>query len=142
MLVFVVAMLKSNLQTIAKQSIYMPFTKRLKKTLSNLARLAHLRVFIWKNFLSPRWDPGKILWDPAGWITSHMLLQGLFKEGEISPRWASPPNRTSSSPYEQPLKSADFSKLWKISYMPSNTFLHLSKHFINKSESLKILCWA
>ena len=36
----------------------------LKKTLSHLAGLAHLRVFIWKIFISPRWDPGKIKRDP------------------------------------------------------------------------------
>ena len=29
----------------------------------------------------------------------------FFKEGEISPRRASPPNRASSPPYEQPLKT-------------------------------------
>ena len=46
----------------------------LKKTLSHLTRLAHLCVFIRKIFISPRWDPGKIKWDPtlAGWLTSHM----------------------------------------------------------------------
>ena len=40
-------------------------TKLLKETLSHLAGLAHLRVFIWKIFISPRWDPGKIKWDPT-----------------------------------------------------------------------------
>ena len=39
--------------------------KWLKKMLSHLAGLVHLRVFIWKIFISPRWDPGKIKWDPT-----------------------------------------------------------------------------
>ena len=33
---------------------------RLKKMLSDLAGLAHLCMFIWKIFISPRWDLGKI----------------------------------------------------------------------------------
>ena len=37
----------------------------LKKMLSHLARLAHLWVFLWKMFISPRWDPGKIKWHPT-----------------------------------------------------------------------------
>ena len=37
----------------------------LKKNLSHLAGLAHLHMFIWQIFLSPRWDPGKIKWDPS-----------------------------------------------------------------------------
>ena len=46
----------------------------LQKTLSHLAELAHLCVFIWKIFISPWWDPGKIKRDPTwvGWLTSHM----------------------------------------------------------------------
>ena len=42
--------------------------------LSHLAGLAHLRVSIWKIFISPRRDPGKIKGDPtqAGWLTSLM----------------------------------------------------------------------
>ena len=35
----------------------------LKKTLSCLAELAHLCVFIWKIFILLRWDLGKIKWD-------------------------------------------------------------------------------
>ena len=31
-----------------------------KKTLFRLGGLAHLRVFIWKIFISPRWDLDKI----------------------------------------------------------------------------------
>ena len=34
----------------------------LKKTLSHTVQLAHLRVFIWKIFISLRWDAGKIKW--------------------------------------------------------------------------------
>ena len=37
----------------------------LKKNLSHLAGLAHLHMFIWQIFISPRWDPGKIKWDPT-----------------------------------------------------------------------------
>ena len=36
----------------------------LKKNLSHPG-LAHLHMFIWQIFLSPRWDPGKIKWDPS-----------------------------------------------------------------------------
>ena len=36
----------------------------LKKNLSHLVGLAHLHMFIWQIFISPRWDPGKIKWDP------------------------------------------------------------------------------
>ena len=32
----------------------------LKKNLSHLARLAHLHMFIWQIFITPRWDPGKM----------------------------------------------------------------------------------
>ena len=50
------------------------YTCTLKKTLSYLAELAYLRVFIRKIFIWPRWDPGKIKWDPTllGWLISHM----------------------------------------------------------------------
>ena len=64
----------------------------LKKTLSHLAGMAHLHMFIWQIFISPRWNPGKIEWDPtqAGCLTSHMdtlsLLKEFLKKGEISPR--------------------------------------------------------
>ena len=53
----------------------------LKKILSHLAGLAHSRVFIWKIFISPRWDPSKIKWDPtwAGWLTSHMNTLYFYK---------------------------------------------------------------
>ena len=53
----------------------------LKKTLSHLARLAHLCVFILKILISPRWDPGKIKSDPtkAGWLTSHMNTLYFYK---------------------------------------------------------------
>ena len=33
----------------------------LKKKLSYLAGLAYLHMFIWKIFISPRWDPGSLL---------------------------------------------------------------------------------
>ena len=53
----------------------------LKKTLSHLAGLAHLHVFIRKIFISPWWDPGKIKWDPtkADWITFHMNTLYFYK---------------------------------------------------------------
>ena len=82
----------------------------LKKTTLHLAGLAHLCVYIRKIFISPRWDLDKIKWDLtyAGWLTSHMntfiFLYQFLKEGDISPRPASPPNRASLPPYEQPLK--------------------------------------
>ena len=37
----------------------------LKKTLSYLARLAHLGVFKWKIFILPTWNLGKIKWFPT-----------------------------------------------------------------------------
>ena len=37
----------------------------LKKSLSHLAGLAHLHMFMWQIFISPKWDPGKIKWDPT-----------------------------------------------------------------------------
>ena len=36
------------------------YTCALKKLLFYLAQLAHLRVFIWKIFISLWWDPSKI----------------------------------------------------------------------------------
>ena len=36
----------------------------LKKNLSHLAGLSHLHMFIWQILISPRWDPGKIKWEP------------------------------------------------------------------------------
>ena len=53
----------------------------LKKTLSHLAGLAHLRVFIWKIFISSRWNPSKIKWDPTmvGSRTSHMNTSYFYK---------------------------------------------------------------
>ena len=69
----------------------------LRKNPAHFARLAHLYKFVWKNFISPRWDTGKIKWGPtyADWLTSHMqtlnFLKELLKEGEVSPRWASLP---------------------------------------------------
>ena len=49
-------------------------TKLVKENSIPPCRLAHLPVFIWKILISPRWNPGKIKWDPtkAGWPTSHM----------------------------------------------------------------------
>ena len=46
----------------------------LKKSLSHLAGLAHLHVFIWKIFILPWWNLCKIKWNLAwaGWLTSHM----------------------------------------------------------------------
>ena len=91
-------------------SIWKTKQSLLKKTLSRPAELAYLRVFIWKIFISPRWDLGKIKWDLtwAGWFASHMngiyFYKSFFKEGEISPSRASPHNRISSPPYEQPLR--------------------------------------
>ena len=41
------------------------FACALKKNLSHLARLALLHMFICQIFISPRWDPGKIKWDPT-----------------------------------------------------------------------------
>ena len=48
----------------------------LKKTLCRLSGLALLRMFIWKIFISPRWDLGKIKWDltSAGWLASHLNI--------------------------------------------------------------------
>ena len=83
----------------------------LKKTLSCIAGLAHLCMSLWKIFISPGWHLGKIKWDLtfASWLSSHMnalyYYNSFFKEGEISPRRASPPNRASSPSYEQPLSS-------------------------------------
>ena len=37
----------------------------LKKSLSHLDGLAHLHMFMWQIFISPRWDRGKIKWDPT-----------------------------------------------------------------------------
>ena len=36
-----------------------------KKNLSHIAGLAHLQMFIWQIFISPRLDPSKIKWDPT-----------------------------------------------------------------------------
>ena len=93
MIILVVAMLESNLERIPKR-IH-------AKTLSHLARMALLLVFIRKIFISPWWDSGKIKWDLAHFFYEHtMFLYEFFKEGEISLTWTSPPNRASSSPYE------------------------------------------
>ena len=35
------------------------------KEKSHLAGLAHLHMFTWQIFISPKWDPGKIRWDPT-----------------------------------------------------------------------------
>ena len=53
----------------------------LKKTLSRLAWLAHLREFIWKIFISPRRDLDRIKWDitQAGWLASHMNTLYFYK---------------------------------------------------------------
>ena len=86
----------------------------LKKILSHVAGMAHLRVFIWKILISSRWDLGKIKWDltQAGWLASHMNVlyfnKSFFEEGEISLRPASPPNRSSSPPYKQPFNAPAF----------------------------------
>ena len=80
-----------------------------KKSPVHISRLAQLHMFVWKTFVSPRWDNGKIKWDPtyAGWLTSHThtlnFLKELLKEGEISPSWASLPTWARSLPYEQSL---------------------------------------
>ena len=80
-----------------------------KKNPVHISRLAQLHMFVWKTFVSPRWDNGKIKWDPtyAGWLTSHTptlnFLKELLKEGEISPSWASLPTWARSLPYEQSL---------------------------------------
>ena len=77
MVAFVVAMLKLNLGRIPKQNIY----NTLKKTLSHLARVTYLRVFIWKIFVLPRWDPGKFKWDSAsaGWLTSPLNTLCIYR---------------------------------------------------------------
>ena len=38
-------------------------------------------AFIWKNFISPYWDPGRINRDlsKAGWLTSHMNISYFYK---------------------------------------------------------------
>ena len=47
----------------SKCSYIVLFTINWKK--QHLAGLVHLRVFMWKIFISPRWDPSKIKWDPT-----------------------------------------------------------------------------
>ena len=59
LVVLVVAILKLNLKRIPK------FAYALKENLSHLAGLAHLHMFIWQIFISPKCDPGKIKWDPT-----------------------------------------------------------------------------
>ena len=59
LVVLVVAILKSNLVRIPK--IHM----RFKETFIPPCQAAHLHMFIWQIFISPRWDPGKIKWDPT-----------------------------------------------------------------------------
>ena len=59
LVVLVVAILKSNLERIRKMCM------RFKENLSHLAELAHLHMFIWQIFISPKWDPSKIKWDPT-----------------------------------------------------------------------------
>ena len=40
------------------------------------------------------------------------FLKEFLKKGEISPRWASPPNRASSFPYEKPVNFAGIPPRW------------------------------
>ena len=49
------------------------------------------------------------------------FLKEFLKKGENSPRWASPPNRASSLPYEQPLRRIN-DRVCK-SYWPSLFYL-------------------
>ena len=53
----------------------------LKKIPSQLARVAYLRVFIWRIFIFLRLDPWKIKWEPTqvGWLTSHMNTLYFYK---------------------------------------------------------------
>ena len=119
----------------------------LKKTLSHLAGLAHLRVFIWKIFISPWWDVGQIKWDLtlASWVASHMnalyFYKSFFNEGEISPRRANPPNRAISPPYKQPLNG----KCLRLIYNDKHSTCHelLKKHcsFLFILKTCNFLTW-
>ena len=51
----------------------------LKKTLSHLAGLVHLCVFIWKVSISPRWSSDKIKWDPTSHINTYFYKSFLKK---------------------------------------------------------------
>ena len=67
------------------------------------ASRANPRSRVSSPYMNSPWDPTK-----ADWLTPYMntlsFLKEFLKKGEISPRWASPPNRASSLPYEQRLK--------------------------------------
>ena len=57
----------------------------------------------------------------GGWLTSHVntlsFLKEFLKKGEISPRRASPPNRASSLPYEQPLRRVSWDAVAVLPYL-------------------------
>ena len=98
----------AKIRIIYTEQILLYYLINIKETLFHLAELAHLCMFIWKIFISPRWG------SPQNQVRSHLgglahfsyepilFLYEFFKEGGISPRWDSPPNRASSPPYEQP----------------------------------------
>ena len=46
-----------------------------------------------------------------------IFFKSFFKEGEILPRRASPPNRASSAPYEQHLNSEQIRLMFYIDYL-------------------------
>ena len=87
--------------------MFLYYLINIKETLSHLAELAQLRVFIWKIFISPRWGSRQNqvrshLGGLAYFSYEHIIfLYEFLKEGGISPREDSPPNRASSPPYEQ-----------------------------------------
>ena len=102
MLVLTISMLKSNLKKIPLQNIYMNIKENsiLPCQTSGFACVLmenfHLtQVESWQNQV--RSHLGLL----AHFSFEHMFLQEFLKEGKISSRLASPPNRASSPPYEQ-----------------------------------------
>ena len=70
----------------------------------------------------------------------HILLQEFLKEGEISTRRASPPNRASSPPYEQPLKTCTAANC-KNEYKEKNRFEE-NIYLKHKNHSKKLNLYA
>ena len=81
------------------------------------------------------------MWDIVGWLADfsyeHIIfLEEFLKEGEISPRQASPPDRASSPPYEQPRNKqmiffSKFPLFWNTSAWLSLFYLYNAKNHIH-----------
>ena len=73
------------------------------------------------------------------------FLKEFLKKGEISPRWASPPNRASSLPYEQLLSVFIFKlrvlETWKPGDVFKETEFYVISVFKISLEILKKKAW-